>query len=181
MAFDWFYDINIGVNIEVMLYMYCHWLCSTWYAIRRRYLGLLLYGAVLSVVSFNATRYIPGRRYIDVLLYCRLFPSVLYISVVLMYRSIALDYCHWFCCTLYKALRCTGGCGSPLRSLTSHKWEYNKMRMKRTERSTILGWNWPLANAESSMLQGKNPDAACMYEIERTERKSGVVSYGDWK
>ena len=39
------------------------------------------------------------------------------------------------------------------------------------------------ANAKSSMLQDNSPDAACMYEhacteyIERTERKSSVVSF----
>ena len=34
--------------------------------------------------------------------------------------------------------------------------------------------NWRLANAKSSMVHENNPDAACMGEIERTERKSSV-------
>ena len=38
----------------------------------------------------------------------------------------------------------------------------------------VLGANWRLANAKSSMVHENNPDAACMDEIERTERKSSV-------
>ena len=46
--------------------------------------------------------------------------------------------------------------------------------MKRTEKSMFLGANWRLANAKSSMVHENNPDAACMDEIERTEKKSSV-------
>ena len=46
--------------------------------------------------------------------------------------------------------------------------------MKWTESSMVLGANWRLANAKSSMVHENNPDAACMDEIERTERKSSV-------
>ena len=46
--------------------------------------------------------------------------------------------------------------------------------MKRTERSVVLGANWRLANAKSSMVHENNRDAACMDEMERTERKSSV-------
>ena len=57
----------------------------------------------------------------------------------------------------------------------AHKEELNKMRMmKRTGRSTVLGANWRLANAKSSMVHESNPDAECMDEIERTERKSNA-------
>ena len=35
----------------------------------------------------------------------------------------------------------------------------------------VLGANWRLANAKSSMVHESNPDAECMDEIERTERK----------
>ena len=58
-----------------------------------------------------------------------------------------------------------------LRSLT-RKIEENDRCSKW---SNVFGANRRLANAKSSMLQENNPDAACMYEIERTERKSGRV------
>ena len=38
----------------------------------------------------------------------------------------------------------------------------------------VLGANWRLANAKSSMVHKNNPDAACMDEIERTERRSSI-------
>ena len=31
----------------------------------------------------------------------------------------------------------------------------------------MLGANWPLANAESSIIHENNPDAACMYRTVR--------------
>ena len=34
----------------------------------------------------------------------------------------------------------------------------------------VLGANWQLANAKCSMVHENNPDAVCMYEIERRER-----------
>ena len=43
--------------------------------------------------------------------------------------------------------------------------------MKRTEKSMVLGANWRLANAKSSMVHENNPDAACMDEIEMTGRE----------
>ena len=46
--------------------------------------------------------------------------------------------------------------------------------MKRTEGYVALGAHWRLANAKSFMVHEKNPDAACMHETERTERKSSV-------
>ena len=45
----------------------------------------------------------------------------------------------------------------------AHKGEKNKTRMKLTERSTILGADWRLANANSSMFQDNNPDTAFIY------------------
>ena len=62
---------------------------------------------------------------------------------------------------VYKALR------SAARYARSQGRTWNILRMKRTERSTILGANWRLASAKSSMLQDNNPDAAHMYEIHR--------------
>ena len=38
----------------------------------------------------------------------------------------------------------------------------------------VLGASMRLSNAKSSMVHENNPDAACMDEIERTERKSSV-------
>ena len=38
----------------------------------------------------------------------------------------------------------------------------------------VLGANWRLANAQSSMVHENNLDAACMDEKERTERKSSA-------
>ena len=38
----------------------------------------------------------------------------------------------------------------------------------------VLGANCRLANAKSSMVHENNPDAACVGEIERTERKKSV-------
>ena len=64
-------------------------------------------------------------------------------------------------------------CSAGGRSLTRKKWTKCE-RMKRRERSMVLGANWRLANAKSSMVHENNPDAACMGEIERTERRAGV-------
>ena len=44
--------------------------------------------------------------------------------------------------------------------------------MKRIERPMVLGENWRLATAKSFMVHENNPDAACMDEIERSERKA---------
>ena len=38
----------------------------------------------------------------------------------------------------------------------------------------VLGANSRLANATSSMVHENNPDAACMDEIERTEKKTSI-------
>ena len=38
----------------------------------------------------------------------------------------------------------------------------------------VVGANWRLASAKSFMVHENNPDAACMDEIERTERESSV-------
>ena len=38
----------------------------------------------------------------------------------------------------------------------------------------VLGASMRLSNAKSSMVHENNPDAACMDEIERTEKKSSV-------
>ena len=45
--------------------------------------------------------------------------------------------------------------------------------MTQTQKSMILGANWRLANAKSSILKENNP--VCMCEGERTERKSSVI------
>ena len=57
--------------------------------------------------------------------------------------------------------------------------------MKRTERSTtsqyVVGENWRLANAKSSMLQD-NPDAARMYEIHvKNGRREKEFFIKSWK
>ena len=44
--------------------------------------------------------------------------------------------------------------------------------MKWTERFMVLGANWRLAHAKSSMVHENNPDAACMDKIERAERRA---------
>ena len=51
--------------------------------------------------------------------------------------------------------------------------ELNEMRVNEADRGVmVLGANWRLANAKSSMVYGNNPDAACLDEIERTERNT---------
>ena len=47
-------------------------------------------------------------------------------------------------------------------------------RSARSERSMVIRASWWLANAKSSMFHENNPDAECMDEIERTERKSSL-------
>ena len=58
----------------------------------------------------------------------------------------------------------------------AHEEEQNKMRMKRTERSMFLDATWRLLNAKNSVLKENKPDAACMNEIGRTERKSNIIT-----
>ena len=52
----------------------------------------------------------------------------------------------------YKVLRSAGG---------AHEEEKNNMRIKQTERFTILGANCRFVNAMSSMLEDTDPNAAC--------------------
>ena len=63
--------------------------------------------------------------------------------------------------------------GRPVRSFTRKDWTICE-RMKRTERSMVLGVNWRLANAKSSMVHEDNTDTAYMDEMDWTESKSTV-------
>ena len=63
----------------------------------------------------------------------------------------------------------------PPPATLAHKEEMNKMRMNEVDRE-VHGFRSKLAitNAKSSIVHENNQDAACMDEIERTERKSSV-------
>ena len=53
----------------------------------------------------------------------------------------------------------------------AHKEGLNKMRMNEADRD-VHGFKCKLATCKSSMVHENNPDAACMDEIERSERKA---------
>ena len=58
----------------------------------------------------------------------------------------------------------------------AHKVESNKMRLNEADRE-VHGFRCKLetlANAKSSMVHENNPEAACMDEMEKTERKSSL-------
>ena len=56
----------------------------------------------------------------------------------------------------------------PLRVLPRKKI-LNKMWMRRTQRSTVLGANWRLAKIQELHAPGNNPDAACTCEMHRND------------
>ena len=80
---------------------------------------------------------------------------------------------------------CTHSISFPFNvlSMVGLKEYIDRNRKNRTETSTILGANWRHANIQELHAPGKilRTPHACTEYIERTKRKSSVVSRWDWQ